>query len=330
MRESPGFAVVGARHAHALSLIDALQAAGARARIVFEESDAHAQAACAAARAPRARCVAEALDCTGADFVLCGGIPSMRAAAAEQAMRAGRDVLCVKPGCLSLDELTALKCAHEQTGRMFVVWFSERLASRSTLAAIEFAQRGVIGQLMHVTGFGPHRLSPPEREPWFFDTLKAGGIIADLGAHQIDQFLTLCGSLDAQIMHAAVRESGNGLQVHGEAALRAGRTTGFFRVDWLIPQRFPSWGDPRLFIVGERGFIEVRKILDFGASGDGEIVIIADQTRVRRIDARGHELPFISSFLKDVRERTQRAAPQPHVFKVCELAILAQNAAVRL
>lgn len=330
MRESLGFAVIGARHAHALSLIHALRAAGARARIVFEESDVHAQAACSAASAPRAHCVEEALDCPGADFILCGGVPSTRAAVSEQAMRAGRDVLCVKPGCLSLNEVLALRRAHEETGRMFAIWFSERLASPSTLAAIEFVQQGVIGELVHVTGFGPHRLSPPEREPWFFDALQAGGIIADLGTHQIDQFLTLCGHLDAQLVHAAVRESEEGFQIHGEATLRAARVTGFFSADWLVPSRFSSWGDPRLFIVGERGFIEVRKTLDLGSSDDGDIVIIADQAGVRRIDARGRELTFVSTFLSDVRERTQRAISQAHVFKVCELAILAQDAAVRL
>ena len=38
-------------------------------------------------------------------------------------------------------------------------------------------------------GLGPHRLNKPRRPPWFFSREKSGGILADIGSHQCEQFL---------------------------------------------------------------------------------------------------------------------------------------------
>ena len=53
--------------------------------------------------------------------------------------------------------------------------------------------------LSHVDGFGPHSAGNPKNRPdWFFEKEKYGGILCDIGSHQIEQFLFYCGVKDAK------------------------------------------------------------------------------------------------------------------------------------
>ena len=43
-------------------------------------------------------------------------------------------------------------------------------------------------------GIGPHRQGNYERPNWFYDRESYGGIITDIGSHQIHQFLVFTNS----------------------------------------------------------------------------------------------------------------------------------------
>jgi hypothetical protein len=93
------------------------------------------------------------------------------------------------------------------------------------------------------------------------------------------------------------------------------------RVDWFTPDGLPTWGDGRLFILGTTGSIELRKYLDIeGRSGTNHL-FLADRHGTRYIDCSAEPLTFFRAFLHDVRERTQTAMAQAHVFTVCRLAL---------
>ena len=48
--------------------------------------------------------------------------------------------------------------------------------------------------------------------------------------------------------------------------------------------RCPTWGDGRLFILGEEGFIEIRKYTDLAKSNTGNHLIYANNDEVKHID----------------------------------------------
>ena len=180
---------------------------------------------------------------------------------------------------------------------------------------------------MQTLGLGPHRLNRPTRPEWFFDRAAYGGIITDIGSHQIDQFLFFTGSIDAEITMAHVANYANpddpGLQDFGEVALRSDRAHGYIRLDWYTPDALPNWGDGRLTILGTEGYIELRKYVDVGNQGTDHL-ILANGTRCERIDASGAALPYFDRLSHDIRTRSETAMTQDHVFKVCELALKAQ------
>ncbi len=269
---------------------------------------------------------------SGAQLALISCIPGERAALAIRAMEAGMDVMVDKPGCVTLEELAAIKACQIRTGRIWSINFSERFETPCSTLADQLVQEGAIGKVVHTVGLGPHRLNRATRPDWFFDRARYGGILTDIASHQIDQFLHYTGSTQADISHAFVANYANpedpGLQDFGELSLRSDKGTGYIRVDWYTPDALPNWGDGRLTILGTEGYIELRKYVDFGTPGTDHL-IIANGERSERIDASGAGLPYFERLAGDIRDRTETALPQAHCFTVMETALRAQALAER-
>ena len=63
-----------------------------------------------------------------------------------------------------------------------------------------------MGRIVHVIGAGPHTMWAKRRPDWFWDPEATGGILVDIGSHQVDQFLAITGAsaADVEIVAAAV------------------------------------------------------------------------------------------------------------------------------
>ena len=136
-------------------------------------------------------------------------------------------------------------------------------------------EQGAIGKVMQVIGLGPHRLSAPSRPGWFFEKEKYGGILCDIGSHQIEQYLFYSGAQDAAVVRSNIANFAHPeypeLEDFGEAMLVGDNgTTNYFRVDWFTPDGLGTWGDGRTTILGTEGFIELRKYINIGAQPGGD------------------------------------------------------------
>ena len=267
-------------------------------------------------------------------LIVSAAVPDQRAGIAIQAMRRGKDVMLDKPGVTSMEQLREVNRVQAETGRIWSVDFSERFEVRAMTRAAELIEARAIGEVVHLTGFGPHRLNRATRPPWFFEAARTGGILCDLASHQIDQFLYLTGAQDAEVVASTVANRANpdapGLQDYGEVLLRTERATGFFRVDWYTPDGLPTWGDGRLAVLGTDGFLELRKYVDIAGAPGTDHLFLVDRAGTRRVDCGDAPLPYYGALVRDVRERTETAMSQHHCFKVMELALQAQAQARRL
>ncbi len=279
---------------------------------------------------PKVEDVNTLLDNPEIEMILISSIPCDRAGWAIKAMEAGKDVMVDKPGCITLDELARIKDTAQRTGRIWSVNFSERFEVPCVTKATELVRSGVIGKVVQTLGTGPHRHNPHLRSDWFYDPKSYGGILADIGSHQIDQFLFFTGSTDAEIVHAAIGNYANpdkpGLQDFGEIVLKSDQGRGYVRLDWYTPDALPNWGDGRLTILGTDGYIELRKYVDIdgGTENRTDTIILVNGERCEKIDARDAGLPYFSKLIDDVRNRTETATAQTHTYKATELAIKAQ------
>jgi len=214
-----------------------------------------------------------------------------------------------------------------------MVYYSERLHVEVAIFAGQLIQQGVIGRVLQVLGLGPHRLSAKSRPDWFFDKNQYGGILTDIGSHQIEQFLYYAGAKDASVTHAAAENFNHpeypGLEDYGEASLVAdngGRS--FYRVDWFTPDGLGTWGDGRTTILGTKGYMEMRKYNDLARSQDGNNLYLVTEKEEVHMNVSGQVgFPFFGELILDCLNRTEMAMTQDHALKAAELCLKCQECA---
>jgi len=265
------------------------------------------------------------------DMILISSIPKDRANHSIDALKAGKDVMVDKPGCTTLDQLDELKKKVKETGKIWSVNFSERFHVAAVAKAEKLVSEGKIGKVKQTIGTGPHRQGNYERPDWFYDRESYGGIITDIGSHQIHQFLVFTNSNEAKINHSLVenttKKEFSGFQDFGEVNLTGDGGHGYIRLDWFTPDALPTWGDGRLLILGDKGFIEIRKYTDLAKSEKGNHLFLANNHEVEHIDCSGVKLPYFSKLIHDVLNRSETACSQELTYLSMELAIKAQELA---
>lgn len=329
------FGVIGLNHDHIYGMVRTLIGAGAE--LVAFHAPEEELAAPFAARFPGVRRAAtrEAiLEDPTVHLIASAAIPDERAPIGVLAMRHGKDYLGDKPGFTTLDQLAEARRVQAETGRIYSVFYGERFENAATVRAGELVAAGAIGRPLQTIGLGPHRLRPDTRPAWFFDRARYGGIINDIAAHQMDQFLHFTGSQSAEVVASQIGNLAHpqwpNFEDFGDVMLRGDGGTGYVRVDWFTPDGLESWGDTRLTVLGTTGFIEVRKNCDIAGRPGPNHLFLVDGQETRYIDCTAVELPFGRLFVADILARTETAMTQAHSFLASELALRAQAGARRL
>ena len=255
-------------------------------------------------------------------------MPAERASISIAAMRHGKDVLADKPAVINLEQLAEIERVQRETGRIWCLYSNEHWDRRCTVLAGDLVAEGAIGRVVQTTGFGPHKTRLQTRPAWFFDRKVSGGIIGDIGAHQIEQFLYFTNSKSAQVLSS---QTGNfahpdrpEFEDYGDVSLQGDGGVGWFRVDWYTPDSVDTAGDIRLFVLGTDGYMEMRKYIDPAGRPGAEHLFVVNHAGMRLVDTSSVKLTFASKFLGDVRNRTETAMPQDRSFLVTRLATEAQ------
>ena len=332
------FGVVGADHRHIYHLIEGLLRAGAVCAGYVSASSDPKVVEGVQSRFPQLRAVdtaQELYENPAIDLIVTAAVPCERAGIAIQAMQHGKDVLTDKPGVTDRTQLQQVEAAVKATGRRFAICFSERMIVPSVATAHRLIEDGAIGEVVQTLGMGPHRLNAAIRPDWFFDKSQYGGILVDIASHQIDQFLVLTRSTDAEITHAAIGHLGAktrpDFQDFGEVALKSktNHSRGYIRVDWFTPEGLPTWGDGRLFITGTEGTIELRKYVDIEGRSGTDHLFLCDRQGTRYIDCTSEPITFFNKLVQDIQDRTETAISHAHAFTVCRLALDADAHALK-
>lgn len=329
------FAVIGMNHNHIYGQVKLLLNAGAELVSYYgAEAELNQEFAKAYPAAKPARSEAEILEDPTIDLIASAAIPNERSGVGVRAMLHGKDFLSDKPGFTTLEQLETARKVQAETGRIYAIDYGERLENRATTKAAELVRGGAIGEVINTVGLGPHRARYHTRPPWFYVREKFGGILIDIAAHQMDQFLYFTQASEVEIVASSVANFHHPeypeFEDFGEILLRTPKCTGYVRVDWFTPEGLDTWGDTRLTVIGTDGYIEVRKNIDVASRPGSDHLFLVDQKGTQYIECKNVELPFGRQFLDDIRNRTETAISQAHVFRAMELALTAQAKAARL
>jgi predicted dehydrogenase len=331
------FAATALEHGHIYGMCNGLVEAGGTLKWVYDADPEKVSAF--VKNYPEVKVAAsldEILQDAEVTLVAAADVPSQRGPLGVKVMEHGKDYFTDKTPFTKLEQLEAARAAAARTGRKYAVYYSERLHVESAVFAGQLVQDGAIGRVVQVLGLGPHRLNAPSRPQWFFEKEKYGGILCDIGSHQIEQFLFFSGSKDAKVLHSKVAnyhcKDYPELEDYGDATLLGDNgATNYFRVDWLTPSGLGTWGDGRTIILGTDGYIELRKYIDVGRDNSGNHLYLVNGEGERHLELNGKVgYPYFGELILDCLNRTERAMTQEHAFKAAELCLRAQLQAERV
>jgi len=336
--QSIRFSVCGMSHDHIYGMVGAiLRGGGVLVSAYGAEPD---KAAAFHKRFPEAKMVSserEIIDDPSIQLVLSSTIPNQRAPLGIEVMRHGKDFLSDKPGMTTLEQLAEVRKTIAETKRIYAIMYSEMLEVPAAVKAAELVESGAIGRVIQTINIAPHQIvqragdngGAAPRPAWFWNPEQYGGILCDIGSHQVYQFLYFTQSKQAEIAESQVANVAHPehplFQDFGDMVLRGDRGLGYVRLDWFTPNGLGTWGDGRLFILGTDGYIEVRKYTNVGVSHTPNNLFIVDAKQARYIDCNKVPLPFGPQFVSDVIHRTHTAQDQEQALLAAELVIKAQR-----
>ena len=335
------FAVCGMSHDHIYGMVGAIQRGGGI--LVAFKGEEPEKVAAFAKRFPEAKRVnsdEEILNDPSIQLVLSSTIASHRAPLGVRVMQHGKDFLSDKPGITTLEQLADVRKTIAETKRIYGIMYSERLEVKGAVKAGELVHAGAIGRVIQTINIAPHQVEQPRRPgqeynggassrpDWFWEPELYGGILCDIGSHQVDQFLYYTGSTEAEVVASQIANIQHPqhprFQDFGDMMLRGDRGFGYVRLDWFTPDALGTWGDGRLFILGTEGYIEVRKYTNVAVSKSGNNLFLVNKTEQRYIDCNNVTLPFGPLFVADIVNRTHIAQDQAQCLLAAELVIKAQ------
>ncbi len=339
-KHSIKFAVCGMSHDHIYGMVGAIQRGGGELAAAWGgEAD---KLATFTKRFPDVKVVKsqdEIVNDPAIQLVLSSQIASERAPLGVRVMKHGKDFLSDKPGITTLEQLAEVRKTIAETKRIYGIMYSERLEVKAAVYAGQLIQQGAIGKVIQTINIAPHQIVQGHgnagggtgRPDWFWNPEEYGGILCDIGSHQVDQFLFYTGSKQAEIVEsqiANVRHPDHPrFQDFGDMVLRGDRGFGYVRLDWFTPDGLGTWGDGRLFVLGTDGYIEIRKYIDITVKKQGNNLFLVDGKQARYIDCNNMPLPFGPQFVADIVNRTHVAQDQDQCLLAAELVIKAQRAA---
>ncbi len=325
------FGVIGLDHGHIFAMCNGLMEVGATLTKVYDPDEKKVKEFLE--RYPKAQavgCEADILEDVTIQLVASATKPCDRCRLGLEVLKSGKDYFVDKPGMLTFAELEQARACCEETGRKYVIYFGERIHVEGAVYAQQLIEQGAIGDVLQVTILAPHRLNKGTRMNWFFEKNENGGIITDIGSHQIEQFLTFTGAKSARVLHSFVANYANqdkpNFYDFGEGTLLADNgATCYFRVDWFTPDGLGAWGDGRVFIMGTKGSIEVRKYINVATDTMGDHVFWVDQKGEHHEQVTGKiGFVFFGKLILDCINRTEYAITQEHTFEAMRVTLEAQ------
>ncbi len=270
------------------------------------------------------------------NLIATSAIPNERYLIGLKTLDHGKDFFSDKPPFTTQEQVDLARKKVKETSLKWFVYYSERLHVEAAVYAGDLIEKGKIGDVVSIKGWGPHRLDEKNRPDWFFNKEQFGGIIVDIGSHQLEQALYYAKAKDAKLLSSRVGNLKNkkypDFEDYGDATyITDNNIPCYISVDWFTPDGLSTWGDGRLIISGTKGYIEIRKYLDVASSSESDHIILVDEKEEKHLRVHNKVgFPFFGQMIRDCLERTELAISQEHTFKSIELAILAQNEAVVL
>ncbi|MCY4438284.1 MAG: Gfo/Idh/MocA family oxidoreductase [Chloroflexi bacterium] len=245
----------------------------------------------------------------------------------------GINVIADKPLLTEMGQLEQVRAANVLGKARLGMMLSQRFSAphRALKAQVE---AGDFGEIVHMYGFGPHKLRPHTRNPWELDAAQNGGVLVDLGVHYFDSLRWFSGQEPVRVAAA----QGNTrfpelpqLYDHAHALMEFdGGMKGLVVADWLTPDAAPYHGDYRLYVTGTRGTAEIATAGTLEPSGpnkQGGVRVVLNDKEPFDLDVPPLQHTPTSDFLEALVNDREPYGSAEEVLRTMEVTLHAKAAA---
>ncbi len=266
MRGEVRIAMAGLAHPHGVGFLkNALKHEGVSI-VGFYDNDnpENARAAAEEFGAPVFTDLDDLLYNQGANTLLTAQINYAKPKYIIRALKAGLGVIADKPMATTLEDLDAIEAAAKETGAPIFLMLTERY-DPAVYTAKQMIDRGEIGKITSQYLVRPHRLRPERRPAWMFVRQQYGGIVNDIGVHDIDLARFFTGSEVKSVLGAKVAnmrftqytdfcDTGTALFEMEDGSVAT------VTVHWMTPDAYHAHGDVRFLLEGTNGFLTISTV----------------------------------------------------------------------
>ncbi len=197
---------------------------------------------------------------SGANTLITAAINSDKADIIVKAINAGLNIISDKPLVTTMDDLKRVMDALERNSQVKLYLMLSERYNPVIVTAKKLIDAGEIGSVVSIFNMRPHKLKPQGRPDWMFNSRQYGGIINDIGVHDIDIAVWLANSDVDEILAASVSNKRftdiHDFNDNGEAMLRLKNGCIVFILEsWLTPEKYPHHGEMKFIIHGTHGQI---------------------------------------------------------------------------
>ncbi|HEX2999476.1 MAG TPA: Gfo/Idh/MocA family oxidoreductase [Armatimonadota bacterium] len=157
---------------------------------------------------------------------------------------------------------------------------------------------GQIGTVVSIYAAGPHRLNLPTRTPEMLNAGRNGGVLVDLGCHDLDLARWLTGDEPQLVMasHSNRRFTHvANFNDNAQAFFRfQGGATAYLEESWLQPDASRSGGDRRLHVVGSTGTLEY-------CAGDNTLTLVTVSKSEQLLTPEDAPTTILADFVATIR-----------------------------
>lgn len=323
-------AVIGLSHPHILTMIEEILDCPQSFKIVAICDDpsapAHVEKAMqlvpSAALYPKEDAVFEKADF---DAVMSSAIFSQKSDLAVKTLQHGKHLMFDKPLAITIEGIHQIEDALKKHPDLKIaLWLTERYSS-TYFTAKHLIDMGEIGEIVHMNFIRPHRLAPHTRPYWHLDATWYGGILSDIGVHDIDLARWFskseCQSIEG--VHVSTKRfkeyniNDNGIAT---LVMKSGATCSLFE-NWLTPDQFPIHGDTRAILYGTKGQIEVKAYPE-------SVILCTDTKRPYEVDLLKPSCSSVEDFANVLLQKDyQPIINTKDAILSTKLAIQVQNSA---
>ena len=268
----------------------------------------------------------ELLDKSGADVIVTASVNIEKADIIIKSLEKGFPVIADKPLVTTIEDYFRVKHTYERIKDAKLYMMLTERFNPPVLTAKKYIEEGKIGKVVNMISIRPHKLNIETRPAWFFNKKLYGGLMNDLGVHDMDVFRWLADSDIVKIQSCYQGNIGfpqlNEFSDHSEASvLLENGSTAYIRLDRLTPKAYPTHGDCRFIIIGVKGQLEV-------FTYDNKLIFFNDDTPPMEVKTESRPFSLTEDIYANIKDPNHKTViSTDDIFKCTWASLKAQETA---